>query len=96
MAKTSRWFIALAASLLLLGIGVVGCGPKPPCEVMPTEVQAAQDECDAATAELDEAREERAELEAEVAETNAEIRELEGQPDELAARLHELRKGSGR
>ncbi len=96
MAKTSRWFIALAASLLLLSIGVVGCGPKPPCEVMPTEVQAAQDECDAATAELDEAREERAELEAEVAETNAEIRELEGQPDELAARLHELRKGSGR
>jgi len=96
MAKTSRWFIALTASLLLLSIGVVGCGPKPPCEVMPTEVQAAQDGCDAASGELDEARDARAELEADVAEMNAEIRELEGEPDELAARLHELKKGSGR
>lgn len=96
MTKKSRWPLALGVSCLLLCIGVVGCGPKPPCEVMPTEVKTAQDACDAATDELDDARETRAGLEAEVAEMNAEIRELEGQPDELAARLHELRKGSGR
>jgi septal ring factor EnvC (AmiA/AmiB activator) len=61
-----------------------------------TSVQAAQDECAAANDELDGTREARADLEAEVASTRVEISALESQPANLAARLHELKKGSGR
>lgn len=97
MARTTKRCIALAALLLVLGVAVTGCGPKPACEGADvTSVQSAQDECAAATDELDEARDSRAGLEAEVASTRAEIAALEGQPNGLAARLHELRKGSGR
>ncbi len=87
----------MGALILVVGAGLVGCGPKPPCEGADvTAVQSAQDECAAATDELDAARTERAGLEGEVAETRAEIVALEGQPGALAERLHELRKGSGR
>ena len=97
MARTTKRYIALAALLLVLGVALTGCGPKPACEGADvTSVQSAQDECAAATDELDEARDSRAGLEAEVASARAEIATLEGQPDGLAARLHELRKGSGR
>ena len=97
MARTTKRYIALAALLLVLGVALIGCGPKPACEGADvTSVQSAQDECAAATDELDEARDSRAGLEAEFASARAEIATLEGQPDGLAARLHELRKGSGR
>jgi septal ring factor EnvC (AmiA/AmiB activator) len=94
--KVMRYF-ALAALLLVLGAALTGCGPKPPCAGADvTSVQSAQDECSAATDELDGAREARADLEADVASTRAEIAALQGQPNALAARLHELKKGSGR
>ena len=97
MAGKLMRYLALAA-LLLVGVSaLIGCGPKPPCEGADvTAVRAAQDECAVATDELAEARDARAELEAEVASTRAEIATLEGQPNDLAARLHELKKGSGR
>ena len=97
MARKTKRYIALAALLLVLGVALIGCGPKPACEGADvTSVQSAQDECAAATDELDEARDTRTGLEAEVASTKAEIAALEDQPDGLAARLHELKKGSGR
>lgn len=97
MARRIVWFLASAALLLLLGVALVGCGPKPPCEgATVIDVQSAQDECAAAEDELETARGERAELEAEVASTKAEISELEAQPAGLADRLDELKKGSGR
>ena len=97
MARRTMWFLASAALLLTLGVALVGCGPKPPCEgATVTQVQSAQDECAAAEDELEAARSERAELEAEVATTKAEIAELEEQPADLADRLEDLRKGSGR
>ena len=97
MAGKTGGFIALVALLLVLGLGLMGCGPKPPCEgASVTSVQSAQDECAAATDELAQAREERANLEAEVTDTKAEIAGLEGQPASLADRLHDLKKGSGR
>ncbi len=97
MARKTGGVFALATLLLVLSIGILGCGPKPHCEgAYVTEVQAAQDEYDAASAELESVRAERADLEAEVTATRSEIAELEGQPAELEARLHELKKGSGR
>ena len=97
MAGKTMRYIALAALLLVLGVALTGCGPKPPCEGADvTSVRSAQDECAAAGDELDEARDTRAGLEAEVASTKAEIAGLEGQPSDLARRLHELEKGSGR
>jgi septal ring factor EnvC (AmiA/AmiB activator) len=97
MAGKTMRYIAFAGLLLVLGVALTGCGPKPPCaEADVTSVQSAQDECAAAGDELDEARDTRAALEAEVASTKAEIATLEGQPANLAGRLHELKKGSGR
>ncbi len=97
MARTTGRVIALASLLLVLMVFVMGCGPKPPCDGADvTTVQGAQDESDAALTELDTARSERAELEADVAKTRSDIAELEGQPAALEARLHELKKGSGR
>jgi len=97
MAGKTLSYSALAVLLLVLGVALIGCGPKPPCEGADvTAVRAAQDGCAAATDELDAARDARAELEADVASTRAEISALRGQPDVLAERLHELKKGSGR
>ncbi len=97
MARKTVWFLASAALLLTLGVALVGCGPKPPCEgATVIQVQSAQDECAAAEDELEIARGSRAQLEADVATTKAEIAELEGQPVDLADRLDELKKGSGR
>lgn len=97
MARSTAGLLALAALLLILGVGLSGCGPKPPCEgVTVTRVQSAQDECAAAEDGLQAAREERAELEAEFAQVKSEMAGLEGKPTELERRLHDLKKGSGR
>ncbi len=97
MSRQTWGSVALAALLLVLGVGLVGCGPKPPCEgASVTSVQSAQDECAAVTDKLDTARASRADLEAELTETRSELSALEGQPAALAERLHELKKGSGR
>ena len=97
MLRQSVRCLALGALILVVGAGLVGCGPKPPCEGADvTAVQSAQDECAAATDELEAARAARADLEGEVAEARAEIAALEDQPAALAERLHELKKGSGR
>jgi septal ring factor EnvC (AmiA/AmiB activator) len=96
MAGKTGMRVALAA-LLLLGVALAGCGPKPPCEGADvTSVRAAQDECAALTDELDAARASRAELDGELTSVRSEIRNLSGQPAALADRLHELQKGSGR
>jgi septal ring factor EnvC (AmiA/AmiB activator) len=97
MARSMAGPLALAALVLVLGFGLSGCGPKPPCAgATVTQVQSAQDECAAAEDGLETAREERAELEANLAETRGELAGLEGKPADLERRLHELRKGSGR
>ena len=97
MARTTAGLLALAALLLVLGVGLSGCGPKAPCAgATVTQVQSAQDECAAAEDGLEAAREERAELEAELAEAKSDMAGLEGRPAELERRLHDLRKGSGR
>jgi len=97
MVGKTMSYVALAALLLVLGSALVGCGPKPPCDGADvTAVRASQNDCAAATDELDAARDAREGLEAEVASTRTEIAELETQPDDLAARLNELKKGSGR
>lgn len=97
MTRTTGGSLVVAVLLLALGMTLVGCGPKPPCEgATVTQIQSAQDECAAAEDGLQAAREERAELEANLAETKGELAGLEGEPAELERRLHELRKGSGR
>lgn len=97
MAMRTVGILAFAVLLLASGLGLTGCGPKPPCEgATVTQVQSAQDECDAARAELEGVREERAELEADLTETKSAISKLEGQPSALAHQLNELKKGSGR
>ena len=97
MARKPVRIVALTLLFAVLIAGLLGCGPKPPCEgVDVTTVRSTQDECAAAQDELGEARETRADLEAEVAQTRSEISSLEGQPAALEERLHELRKGSGR
>ena len=96
MARKTIGVLALF-TIAVLTTGLIGCGPKPPCEGADvTAVRSAQDECAAATDELNQAREARASLEAELTETRGEIAALEGQPAALAERLHELQKGSGR
>jgi septal ring factor EnvC (AmiA/AmiB activator) len=96
MARSVAGLLALAL-LLTLGVGLTGCGPKPPCEgATVTQVQSAQDECATAEDGLQAAREERADLEADLAQTKSELAELEGKPAELEGRLHDLKKGSGR
>jgi septal ring factor EnvC (AmiA/AmiB activator) len=97
MARSMAGLLALAFILLILGAGLSGCGPKPPCEgAAVTQVQSAQDECAAAKDELSAAREKRAGLEANLAQTRSELANLEGKPAELEHRLHDLKKGSGR
>ncbi len=97
MARKTMQFFAFAVLLLCLGLALVGCGPKPPCEgATVTQVQSAQDECAAATDQLNSARDDRAKLEADVASTKSEISQLEGKPADLADQLEELKKGSGR
>ena len=93
-AKAVLRKVALSA---VLTTGLIGCGPKPPCEGADvTTVRSTQDECAAATDELSQARENRADLEAQVTQTRNEISSLQGQPAALSERLHELQKGSGR
>ena len=97
MARSTAGLLALAALLLILGVGLSGCGPKAPCAgATVTEVQSAQDECASAEDGLQAAREERADLEADLAQAKSELAELEGKPAELEGRLHDLKKGSGR
>jgi len=96
MALNTRAFTALAAALLVAAAVLVGCGPKPPCEVSPAQIDAAKDACVKAEAALDGARSQRTALEAELSNTRTEIAELEGKPSELAERLELLKKGSGR
>jgi septal ring factor EnvC (AmiA/AmiB activator) len=97
MARQTISFVALALLFAVVTAGLVGCGPKPPCQGADvTTVRSTQDECAAATDELNQARDNRANLEAEVTQTRSEISSLEGQPAALSERLHELQKGSGR
>jgi septal ring factor EnvC (AmiA/AmiB activator) len=97
MARQTIGFVALVMLFAVLLTGLVGCGPKPPCQGADvTTVRSTQDECAAATDELNTARENRADLEAQVTQTRSEISSLQGQPDALSERLHELQKGSGR
>jgi len=96
MAFKARGFLAVFAIVAVASAVIAGCGPKPPCEVSPAQVDAAREACVKATKALEDARAERSALEAELAGVRAEIAELEGQPAELAERLDALKKGSGR
>jgi septal ring factor EnvC (AmiA/AmiB activator) len=97
MSRNQKGLAALALLTAFVIVGVLGCGPKPPCAgVDVTDVRSTQDECAAATDELDQARDARADLEAEVGEARSEISSLQGQPAALEERLRELQKGSGR
>lgn len=96
MARNTGAFVALAAVVLVAAAALVGCGPKPPCEVSPTQVDAAKAACIKSQAALEEARNQRTALEAETSKVRTDIAELEGRPSELADRLELLKKGSGR
>jgi len=97
MARSVAGLLALATLLLILGLGLSGCGPKAPCAgATVTQVQSAQDGCASAEDELQAAREERADLEADLAQAKSDMSGLEGKPAELERRLHDLKKGSGR
>lgn len=96
MRRGTRALVILAAALLVSVGLIAGCGPKPPCQVSPTQVDAAKDACVKAQAALETGRSERSALETEVSRLRTELAELEGKPAELKARLHSLKKGSGR
>lgn len=96
MARNTVMLVALAAVMVLAAAALVGCGPKPPCEVSPAQVDAARDGCTKAKAALEKERTDRTALEAELSRVRTEIADLEGQPAELADRLEALKKGSGR
>ncbi len=96
MARNTGAFVALAAVVLMAAAVLVGCGPKPPCEVNPAQVDAAKDACVKAQAAVDESRDQRTALETELSRVRTEIAGLEGRPSELADRLELLKKGSGR
>lgn len=88
--------VACSAALLALGWAVSGCGPKPPCQVSQTQVEAAKADCTKAQADLEKGRTDRSALESEVSRLKMEIGELESRPADLEARLLALKKGSGR
>lgn len=88
--------VALAAAVLMTFGALAGCGPKAPCAVSPTQVDAARDACVKAEADLEKGRNDRSALEAEVSRLRTEIAELETRPAALADRLETLKKGSGR
>jgi predicted small lipoprotein YifL len=96
MARKIGAFVALAVALLVAAGGLAGCGPKPPCEVSPAQVDAAKLACDKAETGLGGARDQRTALETELSRVRTEIAELEGRPSDLADRLELLKKGSGR
>jgi len=96
MARKTGAFVALIAAVLVAATALVGCGPKPPCEVSPAQVDAAKDACVKSQAALEEARGQRTALESELSNVRTEIADLEGKPADLAERLELLKKGSGR
>jgi predicted small lipoprotein YifL len=96
MTRKIGAFVALAAAVLVAAGGLVGCGPKPPCEVSPAQVDAAKAACVKSQAAVEEARNQRTALEAQTSKVKTDIAELEGTPSELADRLELLKKGSGR
>jgi hypothetical protein len=96
MARKIGGFVALAAAVLAVAAVLAGCGPKPPCEVSPAQIDAARAACIKTQAAVDEARNQRTALEAEVSKTRTAIAGLEGQPADLADQLELLKKGSGR
>ena len=96
MPRNAGTMARVGVVLLVVAAAMVGCGPKPPCEVSPTQVDLAKDSCTKAQADLEGARQERSALEAELTRVRTEIAELETKPAELGARLEELKKGSGR
>ena len=96
MARNTGALVALAAAVLVAVAVLVGCGPKPPCEVNPAQVDAAKAACVKSQAAVAEARDQRTALEAELSKARTDIAELEGRPAELADRLELLKKGSGR
>jgi hypothetical protein len=96
MARNTGALVALAAVVLVAAAVLVGCGPKPPCEVSPAQVDAAKADCVKSQAAVEEARNQRTALEAQTSKVRTDIAELEGKPAELADRLELLKKGSGR
>jgi septal ring factor EnvC (AmiA/AmiB activator) len=96
MTRRTSGLIACAAALLALTWAATGCGPKPPCQVSQTQVDATKADCAKAQADLEKGRNDRSALESEVSRLKAEIAELESRPADLEARLESLRKGSGR
>jgi septal ring factor EnvC (AmiA/AmiB activator) len=95
MMFARRGLVVLVAVGALLAL-VVGCGPKPPCPVAPSDVKGAQ----ANTAEVElsvtQVQAERANLEKELAEKTAKLESMKGKPAELEKKLDNLKKGSGR
>jgi len=96
MTKRIGALVALAAVVLATCGALAGCGPKPPCAVSTTQVDASRDACVKSQADLEKARNDRSALETEVSRVRTEIAELEPQPAALADRLETLKKGSGR
>jgi len=84
--------VALGALVAIL----VGCGPKPPCAVPPSEVMSVQSQTATANEALSKAQADRASLEKNLAAKQATLDSLKGKPEELQKQLDNLKKGSGR
>jgi septal ring factor EnvC (AmiA/AmiB activator) len=91
-----RGVAVLALVAVFVALGLVGCGPKPPCPVAPSAVKEAQDKTAAAEKSVADAQTEQATLEKQLADKQAELANLKGKPDELQRKLDNLKKGSGR
>ncbi|MFZ1947813.1 MAG: hypothetical protein WAW06_09745 [bacterium] len=88
--------MVVAIALGVLVAFLVGCGPKPPCAVPPSEVKDAQAKTAAVEASLSQVQTEKAGLEKELAEKQAALSIMPGRAAELEKQLDSLKKGSGR
>jgi len=87
--------VALVALGALVAV-LLGCGPKPPCPVPPSDVQSVQSQTATANEALSKAQADRASLEKNLAAKQATLESLKGKPEELQKELDNLKKGSGR
>jgi peptidoglycan hydrolase CwlO-like protein len=91
-----RHGIVVAVALGVLVALLVGCGPKPPCAVPPSEVKDAQAKTAQIEASLSQVQTEKAGLDKELAEKQAALSTMPGRAAELQKQLDNLKKGSGR
>ena len=91
----AKGLVGLVALGVLVAF-VVGCGPKPPCAVPPTQVKDAQAKTAGVQDSLSKVQAEKASLEKTLAQKQADLARAKTMPDDLQKKLDNLKKGSGR